>query len=422
MPSTTPDFTAASLLIVDDSGVQRAHAVALCRQLGVQTIHEAASGALALALIDTLASPPDMVILDLEMPVMDGIELIDVLHRRKLFVPLIVVSSRELALIEAVETMARNLGMPIVAGLRKPLRQDALLDAIASGAQARGALPKAPGGPRSSGCPAFEVAELAKAIADGCIELHFQPKVDMATGIVRGVEALARWRHPELGAVPPDQFVRVAEQNGLIQALTASVMSRALGQAARWNAHGLRLSMAINLSPLLLESPALVPEIVDLVAHHGLRPEQVTLEITESSVVDCLGVALGVLARLRLKGLGLSIDDYGTGFSSMQQLARIPFSELKIDRSFVHDAARRPNLRVILQSALDMARELGLSSVAEGIETPEDWKLLQACGCNVGQGYLIARPMPAGELPAWLRSHQLRLPEMRAERYFNASR
>jgi EAL domain-containing protein (putative c-di-GMP-specific phosphodiesterase class I) len=174
--------------------------------------------------------------------------------------------------------------------------------------------------------------------------------------------------------------------------------------------------MAINLSPCLLESTSLVQQIVDLVAHHGLRPEQVTLEITESSVVDCLGAALGVLARLRLKGLGLSIDDYGTGFSSMQQLARIPFNELKIDRSFVRDASRRPNLRVILQSALDMARQLGLSSVAEGIETMEDWKLVQACGCNVGQGWQIARPMPAGDLPRWLRSHQLRLPELRAER------
>jgi len=127
------------------------------------------------------------------------------------------------------------------------------------------------------------------------------------------------------------------------------------------------------------------------------------------------GIALGALARLRLKGFGLSIDDYGTGFSSMQQLARIPFTELKIDRSFVHEASRRTNLRVILQSALDMSRKLGLVTVAEGIETLEDWKLVQACGCNVGQGYLIARPMPADEFPQWLKSHQARLPQLRAD-------
>jgi EAL domain-containing protein (putative c-di-GMP-specific phosphodiesterase class I) len=136
------------------------------------------------------------------------------------------------------------------------------------------------------------------------------------------------------------------------------------------------------------------------------------LEITENSVVDCMGVALGVLARLRLKGFRLSIDDYGTGFSSMQQLARIPFTELKIDRAFVHGAARRTNLRVILQSALDMSRQLGLVTVAEGIETLPDWQLVRDSGCGVGQGFLISRAMPAEELPAWIASQETRLLEL----------
>ena len=418
MASLTALSSVATLLVVDDSIVQRTQAVALCRELGVQMIYEAASGAEALELLGLLVLPPDLMIVDLEMPVMDGIELITAMHERQLLIPLIVASSRELVLIEAVETMARNLGMPMLAGLRKPLRTDTLGAALAEWTVAQRGLPRVS---RAGLQAAFETAELAHAIASDRIEVHFQPKVDMLTGIVRGVEALARWRHPDLGFVPPDVFIGVAEREGLIQGLTTSVMSRAFGQAARWNSHGLRLSMAVNLSPRLLESSALVQQIVDLVSRHGLLPDQVMLELTESSVVDCMGVALGVLARLRLKGLGLSIDDYGTGFSSMQQLARIPFNELKIDRSFVHDACRRPNLRVILQSALDMARQLGLSSVAEGIETMEDWKLLQSCGCNVGQGFLIARPMPAGDLPGWLRSHQARLPELRAGRGSNDS-
>ena len=213
----------------------------------------------------------------------------------------------------------------------------------------------------------------------------------------------------------PDHFIVLAEREGLIHDLTLAVMARALAQAAHWNAHGLRLSMAINLSPQLLESPPLVQEIAGLVAAHALLPEQVMLEITESSVVNCMGVSLGVLARLRLKGFGLSIDDYGTGFSSLQQLTRFPFTELKIDHSFVHNASRRSNLRVILRSALDMARQLGLVTVAEGIETMEDWKLLQECGCSVDQGDLIARPMPAAGLPGWLKIHQRRLPELRPD-------
>jgi EAL domain-containing protein (putative c-di-GMP-specific phosphodiesterase class I) len=158
----------------------------------------------------------------------------------------------------------------------------------------------------------------------------------------------------------------------------------------------------------------LLDEICALLLAHEVRPEQLVLEITESSVVDCMGAALGVLAHLRLKGVGLSIDDYGTGFSSMQQLARIPFTELKIDRSFVHGAHQRGNLRVILQSAVDLARQLHLVTVAEGVETLDDWRLLQACGCGVAQGYLIARPMPASDLPAWLKHHQRRLPELRS--------
>jgi EAL domain-containing protein (putative c-di-GMP-specific phosphodiesterase class I) len=257
---------------------------------------------------------------------------------------------------------------------------------------------------------------LADAILAGEIVVHYQPKVDMSTGIVRGVEALARWKHAELGNVAPDQFIALAEKSGLIHDLTRSVMSQALAQAARWNSHGLKLSIAINLSPKLLDASNLVEEICELLDEHGLSPEQVILEITESSLVDCRGKAFGVLTRLRLKGFGLSIDDYGTGFSSMQQLSRIPFTELKVDRSFVRGASTQKNLRVILHSALDMSRQLGLVTVAEGIETVEDWLLVQDGGCSVGQGYFIARPMPADEFPLWIRKHQTRLPELRAGR------
>lgn len=408
-----------SLLVVDDSIVQRQHAVAVCRALGVPTIHEAGSGAEALALLETLAQPPDLMIVDLEMPVMDGVELIERMHGRKLAIPLVVASSRELALIQTVEAVARNLGMPVVAALRKPLLRETLQRAFDD----FGATRLAPPGTEAAedGEP-VSVQALERAVALGQIDVHYQPKVDMATGIVRGVEALARWSLPANVPVRPDRFIAVAEREGLILELTRGVMARALAQAAHWNARGLRLSMAINLSPALVESESLVQEILDLLAVHAIQPDQVTFELTEGSVVDCRGAALGVLARLRLKGLGLSIDDYGTGFSSLRQLSRIPFTELKIDRSFVHGAWRNDNLRVILQSALDMARQLGLVTVAEGIESLEDWRLVQSFGCNVGQGFLIARPMPAQDFLPWLRSHQRRLHELRPARLEDPSR
>ncbi len=401
-----------SLLIVDDSAVQRAHTTALCRELGVPLIYEAASGTEALELLAMLVLPPDLLIVDLEMPGMDGIELIQQLHQHRIIIPLIVASGRESALIQSVETVARNLGLPVVAGMQKPLKAAALQRAFGRFDQIDGTVPASPAAKKAL---TVSPAALADAIAAGDIKVHYQPKVDMRTGIVRGVEALARWHHPDAGFVPPDHFVALAEHEGLIHALTLTVMRQALAQTAEWNARGLRLSMAINLSPRLLDQASLVEEISALVTQYGLEAGQIVLEITETSMVAYLGVALGVLARLRLKGFGLSIDDYGSGFSSMQQLARIPFTELKIDRSFVHGAHQRANLRVILQSALDMARRLELVTVAEGIENMEDWRLLQESGCSIGQGYLIAKPMPASEMPQWLKQHQNRLHELKSD-------
>lgn len=401
----------ASLLIVDDSTVQRQHAAALCRELGIELIYEAGNGSEALELLSRLILRPSLMIVDLEMPGMDGVELIQHLHQRQLDIPLIVASGRENALIQSVETMSGVLGLHVLAGLQKPLKLDQLAKALGRYSEAHSVAPE-----KELGILApFGAAELAHAIGSGEILAHYQPKVDIRTGIVRGVEALARWQHPKMGLIPPGRFIPLAEQEGLIHALTLSIMAQALAQAAIWNTRGLKLSVAVNLSPRLLDSPGLVQESSALLDRHSLQAEQIVLEITESSVVAYHGAALGVLARLRIKGFGLSIDDYGTGFSSMQQLARIPFTELKIDRSFVHGAHQRKNLRVILQSALDMAHRLELATVAEGIETLEDWHLLQELGCTIGQGYLIAKPMPAAALPQWLKSHHGRLHELRAE-------
>lgn len=409
MAPPVPSSAIASLLVVDDNIVQRIQVVALCRELGIDMIYEAASGDEALELLSLLVLPPDVAIVDLEMPGMDGIELIERLHERKLAIPLIVVSGREAVLIDTVETMARNLGIPVVAGIRKPLRGEALAAALEGWDRERAG--SAASVDRAA-LPPIAPRELAAAIESGAIAVHYQPKVDMARGAVCGVEALARWTHPVHGPIGPDRFIEVAEQEGLIHALTTSVLRQAFGDAARWLASGLDLSLAVNLSPRLLEDPSLVRELSQLLDDHGLDARHIVLEITENSVVDCMGVALGVLARLRLKGFRLSIDDYGTGFSSMQQLARIPFTELKIDRAFVHGAARRTNLRVILKSALDMSRQLGLATVAEGIETMPDWQLVRDSGCGVGQGFLVARAMPASELPRWIEEHEARLRDL----------
>ena len=408
MPPDNLNELIESALVVDDSTLQRQHSVTLLQELGVDLIYEAGNGNEALDLLALLKLPPRLAVIDLEMPGMDGIELIQQLQHKGIDIPLIVASSRETSLLLSVETMIHALGMNLIGVLQKPLNQSQLRAALQS-FRPNGDHARADDDPLPSMCE----NDLGAAIAAGQVLPYYQPKIDVQTGILKGVEALARWIHPERGMIPPDRFIPMAEQCGLIHELTISMMDQAMGQAAVWHSRGLAIKVAVNLSPLSLEQPDFLHRILELVDKHALPADHVVLEITESSVVAHKGNSLGMLARLRLKGFGLSIDDYGTGFSSMQQLARIPFTELKIDRSFVHGAHERKNLRVILQSALDMAQRLELVTVAEGVETMEDWRLLQDFGCSLGQGYLIGKPMPANELPLWLKGHHRRLPELR---------
>jgi EAL domain-containing protein (putative c-di-GMP-specific phosphodiesterase class I)/FixJ family two-component response regulator len=400
-----------SVLIVDDSQTQREAIAQLCAELGVNDFAYAADGLEAIASLLGQGAAPDLLILDLEMPGMDGVELMQQLRKMAVSIPFIVASSHDVTLVRAVEGMARNLGLHVVAGLRKPLTRAALSRVF----ERQGKI-EAPGTVRAARAPQdVDIAALAQAIRAGEIVPHYQPKVDIESGLVRGVEVLARWTDRVAGPVPADRFIDAAERNDLIFRLSLSVMDQAVAQLASWNARGLRLTLALNVSPRLLSEPSVVEDISGIVEKHGVSASQIVLEITESSVVSPDGPALGALARFRLRGYGLSIDDYGTGLSSMQQLARIPFTELKVDRTFVHLAHRQENLRVILQSALTMAHKLGLATVAEGVETMEDWRLLQRYGCQTGQGYLLAKPMPAAELLPWIKAHRERIPLLRGQ-------
>ena len=194
-------------------------------------------------------------------------------------------------------------------------------------------------------------------------------------------------------------------------------MNQALLQATLWRGEGIDLSVAVNLSPVLLDHADLLEEISNLQQCHGIPAEHVMLEVTEGTLLRNFAVALGVLTRLRLRGFGLSLDDYGIGFSSMHQLARIPFTELKIDRAFVHGAHERESLRVILRSALDLAKQLGIEAVAEGVEEIEDWRLLQQYGCTLAQGWLLGKAMPGEQFAEWLKAHLARRPELREQAF-----
>jgi EAL domain-containing protein (putative c-di-GMP-specific phosphodiesterase class I) len=251
---------------------------------------------------------------------------------------------------------------------------------------------------------AFSADELAQAITRGELINHYQPKVDFATGRWVGLETLVRWQHPQHGLVFPDRFIGVAEDNDLIDSLTDVVLfglNGALRQARALQDTGLMLHVSVNVSMDNLKDRSFPDTVARAAAAAGVEPSQLIIEVTESRMMQDPQAALDILTRLRLKRVGVSIDDFGTGHSSLAQLHQIPFDELKIDQSFVHGACRDAALRAILLPSLDMARQLGIKTVAEGVEDVEDWHYLRAQGCTWAQGYFIAKPMSPQALAAW---------------------
>ncbi len=246
------------------------------------------------------------------------------------------------------------------------------------------------------------IADLRQAIAHDALRLHYQPKIDLASGHVIAAEALARWDHPQQGVISPDSFITLAENVSLMGPLTMCVLRLALRQCAQWHAEGLPLGVAVNLSMANLRDPRFVPQFLDLLVESGVPPAALTLEITESTVMDDVTRLLGVLQALSASGARLSIDDFGTGYSSLSRLQRLPVQELKIDQSFVLHMAEDETDRTIVAAIITLGHTLGLRVVAEGVEDQQSCDQLTALGCDEIQGYLVSRPLPPEGLAAWL--------------------
>lgn len=246
------------------------------------------------------------------------------------------------------------------------------------------------------------MADLRQALENNELSLHYQPKLDVASGRVIGVEALLRWQHPEYGAIPPEQVVVLAEHTGLIGPLTQWVMEQALATAAGWRQDGLQLTMAVNLSVHNLRDPAFQTRVGECLALHRMPAESLTLEITEHAMMANPAEATRILRALDDMGVMLAVDDYGTGFSSLAYLKQLPVDELKIDKSFVMRMHENPNDEIIVRSTIDLAHNLGLRVVAEGVEHEQAWRKLLALGCDAAQGYHMSRPLPPDDLRDWL--------------------
>jgi diguanylate cyclase (GGDEF)-like protein len=243
------------------------------------------------------------------------------------------------------------------------------------------------------------VGELRKAIENRELVVYFQPKAELRTGRVVGVEALVRWNHPQRGFIPPDEFIPLAERTGLIKPLTRHVLACALAQCAAWKAAGLDLHVAVNMTIPDLLDLELPDRIEALLAETGVRPDHLELEITETTILADPFRVRQVLTRLNEMGLRLAIDDFGTGYSSLAYLKRLPVQTIKIDRSFVSGMCDDPSDATIVRSTIDLGRNLGLTIVAEGVESQEIWESLQGLGCSLAQGFLIGRPSPGEEIP-----------------------
>ena len=356
---------------------------------------------------------PTHLAIDLKMPKMDGVEVLAQLAKRNCQAAIIVSSGVGDRVLDAAARSATERGLNIAGILSKPFTPKALRSLLAVAPAAAKPVTES-----AATCwKAFEVtaAEVKRALEQKELQVFYQPKVECKSGKLVGCEALSRWRHPEHGLIMPDTFIPIAEASMMMGELTRQVMDQTLSCISRHfngppRGNGLSQSdvdavkpkMAVNMSPQVLRQQSFVEDTLAACSSYGVDPDQLILELTESSAMENPVESLAMLTRLRVKGFHLSIDDFGTGYSPMVQLVQLPFSEIKIDKSFVMTANRSEESRSVIKSIVSLGHSLGLYTVAEGVENAETLEYLSSVGCDAAQGYLISRPIPECELLQWI--------------------
>lgn len=396
--------THIKILILDDDPFMLKLLAKMLYNQGFAQVSSCSNGIDALKQIDHPGTKPDLILLDLNMPDMDGIEFVRYLVDRQFKGHIVLVSGEDERMLKAAEKLVHAHQIPMLGYLHKPFNPDQLFEIIKHWA------PSVAKEQQSSDKKVYLVEEIRAAISNHELVNYYQPKVAVASGELISVETLVRWNHSVDGLISPDQFIGIAEQGGLINDLTRLVLSDALAQAKIWQQSGQEFRVAINVSMDNLASLDFQDLVVNLAKENDLSPQKIILEVTESQLMGAdARIPLEILSRLRLKRFHLSIDDFGTGHSSMAQLRDIPFNELKIDQSFVHRAWTDETLRAIYDASLAMAKQLGMEVVAEGVEDEQDWQLLRQTGCDLAQGNFISKPMLAADFPRWLEEWQGRV-------------
>ena len=342
----------------------------------------------------------ELLVLDLNMPEMDGIEVIRAIAEQGCNITLILVSGFDARVLHSAEQLAKAHYLKVAASLTKPVPIDTFLKVLNAFEN------EEPSKPNSTLKDTIKVDELEKAIENDELVLHYQPQVNIKSGELSGVEALLRWEHPEQGMIFPNQFIALAEENNLINALTERVIYLAVTQNKQWCNEGLNTSISVNISAENIIHLNLPEKLKKLTEQYDINSQNIVLELTESSVMGKLTTSLDVLNRLRMKGFSLSIDDFGTGYSSLSHLYQAPFTELKIDQKFIMHMLEDTEAMVIVKICIMLGHMLGMDIVAEGVETQEIFDELKEMGCDVAQGYFLSRPIPADDLINWVNSRR----------------
>lgn len=383
-------------LVAEDDDFQRRWLSIMLENLGAKHIIDVADGSAALKILQDPDTSIDISIIDLKMPGMDGIELVRHIARENHPGGIILVSALDRSLLFSVETMSKAYGVNLLGTIEKPATPEtlqALVDLYEPGVHARESLIEA---------AEITHAAIRHALENDEFEPLYQPKVELASGQVIGAEAFTRWRHPEYGIVSPLSFLPVLDALGEMDDFAWVVLKKSIAACMLWHQRGHAITVSVNVAPSCLAHPEFADRLIDYVAQQGFDAQYIIIEVAESSAVSIAPYFLENLARLRMKGFGISVDDYGTGNSSMQQLLHIPFSEIKIDRSYVIGASQNKALELVLSSSLEICHKLNKHAVAVGAETQQDWDFLKKLGCNYAQGYYIAKPMDGGVLPTWI--------------------
>jgi EAL domain-containing protein (putative c-di-GMP-specific phosphodiesterase class I)/CheY-like chemotaxis protein len=350
--------------------------------------------------LDADLSQCAVVILDLFMPDLDGVDVLRILASRKFKGAVILTSGQDQSVLRTAFELAKAQRLTILHTFTKPIPllelANLIAQTLADRFQAQQQIQEKNWIPN--------VAELSDAINSRQLVLHYQPKIDVSSGKTSGFEALVRWQHPEFGLIPPFRFIRLAEQFGLMGELTASVLLMAMEQLASWNQQGLNTRIAVNISAENLTDLEFPQKLLHLMQQFKIAPAQLLLEITETAVMNEVVLSLDILIRLRMNGIGLSIDDFGTGYSSLAQLHRIPFSELKIDRRFVHAMGTEAESLAIVETCVFLGHRLGMKVVAEGVETASILRKLQDINCDQAQGFYWSKALAEPQATAWLQN------------------